>query len=63
MFTSRNYRLYTTGTASWMQEYAITFAEQAMLQYRTVLADLPEPARQLEIYLFSDRREWSAYTR
>lgn len=60
---SANYRLHTTGRKSWMHEYALRFAEQALAHYRTAIADLPAPSRPLEVFLFGDREEWKDHTR
>ncbi|MGI9015468.1 MAG: hypothetical protein ACR2GY_14645 [Phycisphaerales bacterium] len=60
--TSQHHRLFTTGSTHWMREGVAAFCDVALLHYRTVFCELPEPPRPLDIYLFADRPQWQRYT-
>jgi hypothetical protein len=63
VITTPHYRIYTTLTYEHILDRLPVFLEHAIGRYTTALADLPQPKRPLESYLFHDRRQWMAKTR
>jgi hypothetical protein len=63
LITTPSYRIYTTVDYDHVVDRLPVLLEDAVLRYRTALAELPPPPRALELYLFQDRRQWTAKTR
>jgi hypothetical protein len=63
LISTAHYRIHTTLEYDHILQRLPVFMEHAMGRYTTALADLPEPSRPLETYLFHDRRQWMAKTR
>ncbi|MDY7110452.1 MAG: hypothetical protein SYC29_17620 [Planctomycetota bacterium] len=63
LISTAHYRIHTTLEYDHILQRLPVFMEHAIERYTTALADLPEPGRPLETYLFHDRRQWMAKTR
>jgi hypothetical protein len=63
LITTPHYRIHTTLEYDHILQRLPIFMERAIGRYTTTLADLPQPRRPLETYLFHDRRQWLAKTR
>jgi hypothetical protein len=63
LISTPHYRIHTTLAYEHILDRLPIFMEHAIARYTTALADLPEPKRPLETYLFHDRRQWMAKTR
>lgn len=63
LISTPHYRIHTTLAYEHILDRLPIFMEHAIARYTTALADLPEPRRPLESYLFHDRRQWMAKTR
>jgi len=55
-----NYRVFTTESDASLIERLPRFLESALSHYRTAVAPLPEPRRQLDTYLLATRVQWRA---
>ena len=63
LISTPHYRIHTTLAYEHILDRLPIFMEHAIARYTTALAELPEPRRPLETYLFHDRRQWMAKTR
>jgi hypothetical protein len=57
-----HFRIYTTLASGLLIERLPVFLEQALAQYDTLLARLPEPQETLSVYVMGDRAQWAALT-
>jgi hypothetical protein len=62
LITTPHYRLFTTVSHQGLVDELPLFYERALEHYTTALADLPQPERKLETFLFQNRSQWQAKT-
>ena len=58
-----HWRIFTSSTRQTLRQRLPGFLEAAMDHYTSALGELPRPARQPEIFVFSSRTQWEAMTR
>lgn len=56
--TTANFVIRTTETQTAITDRLPSFMEAALVQYRSAVVPLGEPARRLESYVMNDRRQW-----
>ncbi len=58
-----HWRVFTTSTRQTLRNRLPGFLETALDHYTSALGELPRPARQPEVFVFSGRGQWEAMTR
>jgi hypothetical protein len=62
VFSSTNYRLFTTSDSPLLIARLPSFLEAALNQYRAVLGPLPPPPGSMETYVLGTRPQWARFT-
>jgi hypothetical protein len=62
VFSSTNYRLFTTSDSPLLIARLPSFLEAALIQYRAILGPLPPPPGSMETYVLGTRPQWARFT-